>query len=244
MESQRPHVTRLDAAPIRHQTDIVALASRYTTLKLRGQVYQGLCPLHTESTPSFTVYPHTQTYHRFGCGASGNAVNFVMATKGMPFYESLCELAGEDCFPELPSTLCKRTPDSRSQVSDIHAMVEALKADLQAQLRTAGTLAITGQSGLYTYLDRHRWLMDILELADEFAKAWNHCSQKKSEEMERDGTVHSATLCALKGIAGHVKWGRAVGVLGETETRHWTLLLERLQANVANWKGLVRHVCD
>ena len=51
--------------------DIETLISSYVTLKRTGTNQKGLCPFHSERTPSFTVYPQTQSYYCFGCGAGG-----------------------------------------------------------------------------------------------------------------------------------------------------------------------------
>jgi DNA primase len=94
MELQRPLAAQLDAATIRHHVDMVALASRYTTLTLEGQVYKGLCPLHKESTPSFAVYPQTRSFFCFGCRKGGDAIHFLMLAEGIGFREALEKLAG------------------------------------------------------------------------------------------------------------------------------------------------------
>ena len=63
---------------IKADTDIVELINEYVTLKKAGKDYVGLCPFHREKTPSFTVVPAKEFFYCFGCGASGNAVNFIM----------------------------------------------------------------------------------------------------------------------------------------------------------------------
>ena len=52
-----------------HRTDIVELIGSYVTLKRAGSNFGGLCPFHSEKTPSFTVFPSTQSFYCFGCGA-------------------------------------------------------------------------------------------------------------------------------------------------------------------------------
>ena len=56
------------------RTDIVELVGGYVQLKRKGRLYGGLCPFHSEKTPSFYVYPDTQSFYCFGCGAGGDAV--------------------------------------------------------------------------------------------------------------------------------------------------------------------------
>lgn len=78
---------------ILRQTDIVGLISQYLALKPRGRNYQGLCPFHSEKTPSFTVSPEKNLWHCFGCGAGGNAFHFLMKIENLNFLESAVKLA-------------------------------------------------------------------------------------------------------------------------------------------------------
>ncbi|MBI2802489.1 MAG: DNA primase [Gammaproteobacteria bacterium] len=75
------------------RTDIVEIVSRAVQLKKAGRDFQGLCPFHTEKTPSFTVSPDKQFYHCFGCGAHGSAIGFVMNHDGLAFAEAVHDLA-------------------------------------------------------------------------------------------------------------------------------------------------------
>lgn len=79
---------------VKQRVDIIELISRYTPLKRAGSVYKGLCPFHSERTPSFVVFPHTGTWHCFGaCGAGGDAFAFVMRKENLTFREALELLA-------------------------------------------------------------------------------------------------------------------------------------------------------
>ena len=62
---------------LRQQIDIVELIGSTVTLKKAGSSYEGLCPFHDEKTPSFQVSPLRGRYHCFGCGASGDAIQFL-----------------------------------------------------------------------------------------------------------------------------------------------------------------------
>ena len=82
---------------LRLRTDIEELISAYVPLKRRGKNLVGLCPFHNEKTPSFTVYPETQSYYCFGCGAGGECVNFIRGVEHLDFTEAvrfLCDRAG------------------------------------------------------------------------------------------------------------------------------------------------------
>ena len=75
------------------ENDIIDYVSRYTNLKKAGRDYMGLCPFHTEKTPSFHVNREKQLFHCFGCGASGNLVQFVMRTENLSFTDAMQILA-------------------------------------------------------------------------------------------------------------------------------------------------------
>ena len=75
------------------ENDIVDYVSQYVRLKRVGRDYSGLCPFHREKSPSFHVSGEKQLFHCFGCGASGNLVQFVMRMEGLDFVEALKLLA-------------------------------------------------------------------------------------------------------------------------------------------------------
>jgi DNA primase len=78
---------------VRQASSIVEIASQYTTLKRRGRKWVGLCPFHTEKTPSFTLDEDKQLYHCFGCGAGGDIFSLVMEKESLNFPEALRYLA-------------------------------------------------------------------------------------------------------------------------------------------------------
>lgn len=74
---------------VRASTDIVDLVGGYVPLKKVGRNWRGLCPFHSDRSPSFYVNPERQTYHCFGCGVGGSAINFVMALEKLEFPEAV-----------------------------------------------------------------------------------------------------------------------------------------------------------
>jgi DNA primase len=78
---------------VRQASSIVEIASQYTTLKRRGRKWVGLCPFHTEKTPSFTVDEEKQLYHCFGCGVGGDIFSLIMERENLTFPEALKSLA-------------------------------------------------------------------------------------------------------------------------------------------------------
>src|ERR1700712_4961960 len=75
------------------RADVVELVGRYVQLKKAGANFSGLCPFHSEKSPSFTVSPTKQFYHCFGCGKNGDAISFLMEHAGMTFIEATKDLA-------------------------------------------------------------------------------------------------------------------------------------------------------
>ncbi len=78
---------------VRMRSDIVDVVSGYVKLQKKGSNYFGLCPFHSEKSPSFSVSPSKQMYYCFGCGAGGNAITFVMEYENYTFGEALKLLA-------------------------------------------------------------------------------------------------------------------------------------------------------
>ena len=78
---------------VRQNNDIVDIISQYVHLTRKGRNYFGLCPFHTEKSPSFSVSPDRQIFHCFGCGVGGNVYTFLMKIEGITFREALEQLA-------------------------------------------------------------------------------------------------------------------------------------------------------
>ncbi len=96
---------------IRQRVDIVEMIGRYVKLKKTGSNFVGLCPFHSEKTPSFTVSPHKGFFHCFGCKASGDVFTFLMKMEGKTFPEVLEDLAARTGV-ELPR---RRPADTRAR---------------------------------------------------------------------------------------------------------------------------------
>lgn len=78
---------------LKMKTDIEDVISTYVTLKRRGATLVGLCPFHNEKTPSFTVYPATQSFYCFGCGAGGDAITFLKKIENLDYLDAVKALA-------------------------------------------------------------------------------------------------------------------------------------------------------
>ena len=102
---------------IREKADIIELASQYTNLKQRGKRWFGLCPFHSEKTPSFTVDPEKKLYHCFGCGAGGDIFTLIMEKEKLSFWEAIKFLCQKYNIP---------LPERGSEHSKINAETEEL----------------------------------------------------------------------------------------------------------------------
>ncbi len=78
---------------VRERTSIVRLIGEYIPLKKRGANWLGLCPFHSEKTPSFSVNEDKKIFHCFGCNETGSAITFLMKKDGLPFPDAVRELA-------------------------------------------------------------------------------------------------------------------------------------------------------
>ena len=82
------------------RTDIVELVGSYVQLKRKGRLYGGVCPFHSEKSPSFYVYPDTQSFYCFGCGAGGDAITFAKKINSIDYPEAVKMLAARAGMPE------------------------------------------------------------------------------------------------------------------------------------------------
>ncbi len=83
------------------RNDIYDIVSRYVSLQRAGRLYKGLCPFHSERTPSFMVYPETQSYYCFGCGAAGDVIKFTMEMNSLSYIEAV-RLLAQQCGMPMP----------------------------------------------------------------------------------------------------------------------------------------------
>ena len=112
---------------IRSRSDIFEIVSTHVLLKKSGNNYKGLCPFHSEKTPSFTVSPDKQIYHCFGCGAGGNVFKFIMEMEDLPFPDVIKKLATK-CGISLPiskSGESNTKPNKREILLNINQKAQA-----------------------------------------------------------------------------------------------------------------------
>lgn len=108
---------------VRLKNDIVDVISGYVRLRRQGSRYFGLCPFHSEKSPSFSVSADRQMYYCFGCHAGGNVFTFLMEYENFTFPEAMKHLA-DRCGMALPemeySEEARRQADQKSRLLEIH----------------------------------------------------------------------------------------------------------------------------
>lgn len=112
---------------IRYRCDIEDVISSYITLKRAGSNVKGLCPFHSEKTPSFVVYKDTQSFYCFGCGAGGDVISFIMRQENLDYVsavEFLAKRAGI-ALPEFDSPSAVSTGPGRARILQMN--VDAAK---------------------------------------------------------------------------------------------------------------------
>ena len=82
------------------RNEIVDVVGSYVQLKRKGRLHGGLCPFHSEKSPSFYVYPETQSYYCFGCGSGGDVITFIKKINNIDYVEAVKLLAGRAGMPE------------------------------------------------------------------------------------------------------------------------------------------------
>jgi DNA primase len=111
---------------LKSSVDIVRTVGEYVRLKKIGARYSGLCPFHTEKTPSFSVNPSMGIFICFGCGKKGDVLAFVQEIEQLTFYETLKFLAERHGIP-MPARRERHDPDTdlRAAVYEIHELAAA-----------------------------------------------------------------------------------------------------------------------
>lgn len=94
-------VSDLFIQELKQYSDIERIVSGYVALKKKGRYLAGLCPFHSEKSPSFYVYPQTQSFYCFGCGAGGDVITFIRRIENLDYMEAVHFLA-EKCGMTVP----------------------------------------------------------------------------------------------------------------------------------------------
>jgi len=134
---------------VRARNDIVEVISSYVKLERRGSEYAGLCPFHSEKSPSFHVSPEKQVYHCYGCKASGDVFKFVQQQDHFTFYEAVVHLAKRARLA-LPKE--ERTTEEEQAYRERRALYDAL--DLATRFYQNQLFSEAGRVGLDYLIER------------------------------------------------------------------------------------------
>lgn len=130
---------QLDIERAKNRFAMSDVVRRHVKLRKTGHEYVGLCPFHDENTPSFRVNDAKGLFHCFGCGASGDVIDFIRHVEGRSFVEAVCELLDEDGLPE--ATPQDRGKAERRDRTDRAAAILAAQAEWHEARSIIGTPA-------------------------------------------------------------------------------------------------------
>lgn len=132
--------------------DLVAIIGKRIELKRAGNEYAALCPFHSENSPSFTVAPEKGFYHCFGCGAHGNAINFVMRFDQLEFIPAV-ELVAKELGRAVPrDERPTARPAGASPHAALYGLAEAAKTFFRDQLASDSAAAYLAGRGISTQI--------------------------------------------------------------------------------------------
>ncbi|MFD1926537.1 DNA primase [Sporosarcina siberiensis] len=180
---------------IRSKTDIVDLVGEYVQLTKRGKNWFGLCPFHGENSPSFSVSEDKQLFHCFGCGASGNAITFVMDIENSPFAEAVVKLAartGIEIDVDIQNDSATNSRNEFKQMFEAHALASNFYNHLLLN-------TVEGEEALQ-YLEKRGFTRDSIE---KYEIGWSlDNSSALADLLKRKGfdlkDMERAGLCIMK----------------------------------------------
>ncbi len=177
---------------LKYRTDIEDIISTYVTLKRRGSTAVGLCPFHNEKTPSFTVYPETQSFYCFGCGAGGDAVSFLRKIENLDYTDAVKALA-ERAGMQMPADGFDDSLSKRKR-----RVLEANRA--AANFFHSYLMSPEGSAGLQYYRNRGLTKNTVVKFGLGFApnsmdKLLNHLKEKgfSLSEMQDAGLIKKSS---------------------------------------------------
>lgn len=184
MTGEKRGVPSATIQQIRERIDIVDLISTYVSLSKAGQNFKGLCPFHSEKTPSFSVNPASQFFHCFGCQAGGDAFTFLMKQENMDFMEALCELSQRAgiALPERRQSISRSESGlSRERYLHLYQMAASwYHQNLQEASEAQGARAYLDQRGI----SRQSWVTFQLGYAPEGWNGLSNWMERQSVKLE------------------------------------------------------------
>ncbi len=185
---------------IKNSADIVDIISETVVLKKSGKNYLGLCPFHSEKTPSFTVSPDKQIFYCFGCNAGGNVFSFLMKQEGISFPEAARMLARRYGIDIPVRTM---SPEQKKRISERESVLainrQAMDFFCRALLENA-----SGKKAMEYLLKRgiSREIIDDFKLGYA-PEGWDNLAVYFSKNKQPDGLVEkSGLIIPRKGKSG------------------------------------------
>lgn len=176
--------------------DIEDVISSYVVLKRAGRNVKGLCPFHSEKTPSFTVYPDTQSFYCFGCGAGGDVISFLMRAENLDYPEAV-RLLAKRVGMEVPE-------DGQEDGSQLKARILQINREAALFFHRC-LLSPAGRAG-YEYLHGKRRLSDKTITGYGLGYApdgWTHLTDYLRKQGYTDEELCAAAV-AVKGRNGRI----------------------------------------
>ncbi len=172
------------------RTDIIDLIDARVKLKKQGKNYHACCPFHNEKTPSFTVNGEKQFYHCFGCGAHGNAIDFLMNYDKLEFVESVEELAAMHNLDVPFEAGSGPGPIERHQRQNLYQLLEGLNTFYQQSLTQSGA------ENARQYLVKRGLSLEVIKhFAIGYAPAgWDNALKRFGQNAENKKTLIDAGM--------------------------------------------------
>jgi len=182
-------------AEVLHSASIVEVISDYVSLAKVGRNHTGLCPFHSEKTPSFTVSAEKQIFYCFGCGVGGNVFSFLMRYHNISFPEAVSDLAKR--YGVIISTQRMSPEEKRKFQQKDHIL--GINRQASEYFHNFLAVAPEGKSGRQ-YLEKRGLSQEVIE---RFAigyvdGSWNRLLRFFSEKKVSSGLVERAGLIVKK----------------------------------------------
>lgn len=181
---------------VKEKNNIVDVISSYTTLKKNGSNYTGLCPFHSEKTPSFSVSEEKQVYHCFGCGEGGTVIQFVEKIENYDFTETIKFLAQRAGIP---------LPDEKAFESESFNIKKKIYEmnKLAARHFFKNLISEDGKNAFRYLKERGLENETIKEFGLGYSKnSWNDLYKLLKEKGFKDREILKSGLCIEKN--GHI----------------------------------------
>lgn len=177
---------------LREANEITSAFGMYVNLKKRGRTYVCACPFHSEKTPSCTVFPDTQSFYCFGCGAGGDVITFIMRMENLPYPEAVRLLAQRSGM-ELPAANPEEAQKSRTRMRVLEINRES------ANFFYKQLISGNDKSGLLYFKERKLQPQIIKKYGLGFApNSWDSLRNHLRSKGYRDEEMVIAGVCMRK----------------------------------------------